>query len=43
MIESIENGAGRHSMLVITAKNHNEILNNLNAFKHTLEVKYYLN
>lgn len=43
MIETIENGAGRHSILVITAKNHNEILNNLNAFKHTLEVKYYLN
>jgi biotin carboxylase len=41
MIESIENGAGRHSMLVIKAKNHNELLNNLNAFKQTLNIKYH--
>lgn len=41
MIESIENGAGRHSMLVISASNHNELLNNLKAFKQTLKVKYH--
>jgi len=41
MIESIENGAGRHSMLVITANNHNELINNLNTFSHTLKVKYH--
>lgn len=41
MIESIENGAGRHSMLVITANNHNELLNNLNAFNQKLVVKYH--
>ena len=43
MIESIENGAGRHSMLVITANNHNELLNNLNTFNHTLKIKYHSN
>lgn len=41
MIESIENGAGRHSMLVITASNHKELLNNLTTFKQKLEVKYH--
>lgn len=41
MIESIENGAGRHSMLVITANTHNELINNLNSFKQTLKVIYH--
>ena len=41
MIESIENGAGRHSMVVISANNQNELINNLNSFKLELKVKYH--
>jgi hypothetical protein len=41
MVESIENGAGRHSMLVISGENHFDLINNLNIFKNTLQVKYH--
>lgn len=41
MVESIENGAGRHSMLVIRGNNANELRNNLEAFKSDLKIVYH--
>ncbi|MES2394590.1 MAG: ATP-grasp domain-containing protein [Bacteroidota bacterium] len=41
MVESIENGAGRHSMLVIRGNNDNELRNNLEAFKSDLKIVYH--
>jgi biotin carboxylase len=41
MVESIENGAGRHSMLVIQGKNSAEALNNLSEFKRDLKITYH--
>lgn len=41
MVESIENGAGRHSMLVIRGNNTSELRNNLEAFKSDLKIIYH--
>ncbi|MBC7451629.1 MAG: ATP-grasp domain-containing protein [Cytophagales bacterium] len=41
MVESIENGAGRHSMLVIGGKNTNDVMNNLQSFKETFKIIYH--
>ncbi|EMO84750.1 ATP-grasp domain-containing protein [Leptospira santarosai] len=41
MVESIENCASRHSMLVIQGENLEDSFNNLNKFKECLKVKYY--
>jgi biotin carboxylase len=41
MIETIENGAGRHSMLVLSGNTTEELLNNFIAFKNTLKVNYH--
>lgn len=41
MIESIENGAGRHSMLVLSARNYQELKSNLDTVRRTLKIKYH--
>ncbi|WP_078126012.1 ATP-grasp domain-containing protein [Leptospira alexanderi] len=41
MVESIENCASRHSMLVIQGANLKDSLNNLNKFKEHLKIRYY--
>lgn len=41
MVESIENCAGRHAMLVIDGSDINELLVNLDTFQSTLNVEYY--
>ena len=41
MVESIENCASRHAMLVVDGSDINELLHNLNIFKSTLNVEYY--
>lgn len=41
MVESIENGAGRHSMLVIKGKNTDEVRANLQAFKNEFRIDYH--
>lgn len=41
MVESIENGAGRHSMLVLKGKNTEEVKANLNEFKKDFKIEYY--
>jgi biotin carboxylase len=41
MIESIENGAGRHSMLVLSASNTDQIIAHLQEFKNKLHIVYH--
>jgi biotin carboxylase len=41
MVESIENCASRHAMLVIDGIDMDEVLHNFNIFKSTLNVEYY--
>ena len=41
MVESIENCAGRHSMLVINGKNVREVYQNLEEFNSKLKIEYY--
>lgn len=41
MVESIENCASRHSMLVIKGKTRNDVRNNLAQFKQKLRIDYY--
>ena len=41
MVETIENGAGRHSMLVIKGSSVLDATNNLKEFKRKLIIKYY--
>ena len=41
MVESIENGAGRHSMLVIKGRDTDEVRNNLQAFKNDFKIDYH--
>jgi biotin carboxylase len=41
MVESIENCASRHSMLVIRGKNREEVTGNLKSFKEKLRIEYY--
>ena len=41
MVESIENCAGRHAMLVVEGRNMEELEGNLSIVKTTLKVEYY--
>jgi len=41
MVESIENCAGRHAMLVVDGSDMNELSHNFDIFKSTLNVEYY--
>lgn len=41
MIESIENGAGRHSMLVLSASGTDELITCLKHFKNELQITYH--
>jgi len=41
MVESIENGAGRHSMLVLQGRNTDEVKINLVAFKRDFKIAYH--
>jgi len=41
MVESIENCASRHSMLVITGDTTNDVFRNLKTFKEKLKIEYY--
>ena len=41
MVESIENGAGRHSMLVIKGATTDEVINNLQLFKDCFRIVYH--
>jgi len=41
MVESIENGAGRHSMLVIKGATTDEVINNLQLFKDSFRIVYH--
>jgi hypothetical protein len=41
MVESIENCANRHAMLVIDGSDMNELLHNTIIFKSTINVEYY--
>lgn len=41
MVESIENGAGRHSMLVISGNNSTEVMQNFTVFKKDLKIVYH--
>ena len=42
MVESVENCASRHSMLVIEGKTNTEVRNNLNDFKSKLKIEYHV-
>ena len=41
MVESIENCASRHAMLVVEGSDKNELSSNFDIFKSTLKVEYY--
>lgn len=41
MVESIENGAGRHSMLAIKGATPDEVINNLQLFKDSFRIVYH--
>jgi biotin carboxylase len=41
MVESIDSGAGRHSMLVIRGENREEVYRNLAAFRNDLKIVYH--
>lgn len=41
MVETITNGAGRHSMLVIKGKNHADLLKNIENFKEEFKIYYH--
>jgi len=41
MVESIENCASRHAMLVVDGSDMDEVLHNYDIFKSTLNVEYY--
>ncbi|MCW7482141.1 ATP-grasp domain-containing protein [Leptospira kanakyensis] len=41
MVESVENCASRHSMLVVQGKNSEEAISNFDLFKKLLKIEYY--
>jgi len=41
MVESVENCASRHAMLVLRGKTRDEVLKNLESFKEKLKIEYY--
>ena len=41
MVESIDNCASRHSMLVVVGQNSQETTKNLDDFKNKIKIKYH--